>query len=424
MPSPLAAECTTTVSPACSRPRRNSARCAGVEREQEGGGLGVVELGGRVEHRHRRRDGVLGDPAERGLGDGHDPPAQPRLGAGAGGLDHAAHVHAQRVGRRGGDRDELAPAAVDVVEVQRGRGHPRPGPRRGPARAPSTSTTASTSPGRAVARDLQRLHEPRLPLIRETILVLRLAHGARVCLNRRADRLRRRDGAVNQGERHPPPKGENQRAHQPPPPRRGQARRRPARRRGRVLALGLEHHRRHRLDRHVGDLGLVGRARPTASSAPSPRRCAARRRADRGTTAAAADVGATTGPERAGRDLLHHPHRHHLRRRLLRLPRPRPGALRRQRRVRGLVQLAGRHQRPQDPARQPRRQAPRVPVGDPDRVPAGLRPGGRRRRVRHHRPGRPAELPAARLPRLRGHAPRPGARTCRCRPPTAGRTRR
>ena len=41
---------------------------------------------------------------------------------------------------------------------------------------------------------------------------------------------------------------------------------------------------------------------------------------------------------------------------------------------------------------------------------------GRRRRVRRHRPGRPAELPAARLPRLRRDHRGPRAPTSRCRP--------
>ena len=106
----------------------------GLEREQEGGGLGVVELGGSVEDRDGVGDRVLGDATERVLGDGDHPLAQPRLGALAHLVDHAAHVHAERERRRGRHRDEVPPTAVDVVEVQRGRAPPRPGPRSVPAR--------------------------------------------------------------------------------------------------------------------------------------------------------------------------------------------------------------------------------------------------------------------------------------------------
>ncbi len=101
-------------------------------------------------------------------------------------------------------------------------------------------------------------------------------------------------------------------------------------------------------------------------------------------------------------------------------PGPEPGALRRQRRVRGLVQRGRRHQRPQDQDRQARRQAHRVQAAHQRGLRRGLRPRRRRRRVRRHRPGRAAHLPAARLPGLRRVAQGPrrrpaGASRCRAR---------
>ena len=75
-------------------PPPEQSQVGGLERQQERGGLGVVEAGGSIEHRDGVRDRVLGDAAERVLGDGHDPLAQPRLGALTHAVDHAAHVHA------------------------------------------------------------------------------------------------------------------------------------------------------------------------------------------------------------------------------------------------------------------------------------------------------------------------------------------
>lgn len=89
-----------------------------VERQQERCGLGVVELVGCCEDARGRRGRVLGDAAERVLGDGDDPLADPLLGARAGGLDDPADVHAEGEGRLLRDRDQPAPAAQDVVEVQ------------------------------------------------------------------------------------------------------------------------------------------------------------------------------------------------------------------------------------------------------------------------------------------------------------------
>ena len=88
---------------------------------EERRGLDVVEAGGCVEHRDAVCDGVLGDAAERVLGDGDHPLAQPRLGALAHRVDHPADVHAQGERRRCRHRNEVPPAAVDVVEVERGR---------------------------------------------------------------------------------------------------------------------------------------------------------------------------------------------------------------------------------------------------------------------------------------------------------------
>ena len=95
----------------------------GLEREQERRRLGVVEGVGRFEDRDGVGDGVVGDAAERILGDGDDALAQPPFGALAGCVHHAAHIHAEceRWGSR--QRDEVASAAVDVVEVERCRGH-------------------------------------------------------------------------------------------------------------------------------------------------------------------------------------------------------------------------------------------------------------------------------------------------------------
>ena len=192
-----------------------------------------------------------------------------------------------------------------------------------------------------------------------------------------------------------------------------------------VLALGLDHRRRHLAPR-PGPRAHRAR-RPTASSARSPRRCAARRRQPARPARAAAPTWARrTRPERARASTpSSHPHRHHLRRRLLRLPGPQPGALRRQRRVRRLVQLARRDQRPQDPARPPRRQAASsTSRSSRPACGAGLLAGRRRRRLRQHRPGRPPQVPAARLPRLRGHPRGPRLGPARCRPPTVDRTPR
>jgi hypothetical protein len=94
-----------------------------LEGQEEGGGLGVVEPRRRLEHRDGVGNGVLGDAAERVLRDGDDALAQPSFGTLADGVDHAAHVHAQRERRRGGDRDQISAATIDVVEVQRGRVH-------------------------------------------------------------------------------------------------------------------------------------------------------------------------------------------------------------------------------------------------------------------------------------------------------------
>ena len=66
-------------------------------------------------------------------------------------------------------------------------------------------------------------------------------------------------------------------------------------RRGRVLALGFEHHRRHRLDRHVGD-GLVGRAHANGQFGTITTPVCGKAPSGSAATVAAADVGATTGP--------------------------------------------------------------------------------------------------------------------------------
>ena len=92
----------------------------GLERQQERRRLGVVEARRRVEDRDRVRDGVLGDAPESVLGDGDDPLAQPRLRAVTHRVDDAAHVHAKGERRRRGHRDQVPPAAIDVVEVQGG----------------------------------------------------------------------------------------------------------------------------------------------------------------------------------------------------------------------------------------------------------------------------------------------------------------
>ncbi len=91
-----------------------------MEGKQEGSGLGIVELWRGIENRDGRSDGVLGNPAEGIVGDGHHPLAQPAFGAVTGRIDHAADVHAQCERGWGGDRDEPSAAAVDVVEVEGG----------------------------------------------------------------------------------------------------------------------------------------------------------------------------------------------------------------------------------------------------------------------------------------------------------------
>ena len=61
VPRPLAAECTTQRLTGLQPSPLEQRQVGGLEREQEGGGLGVVELGGSVEDRDGVGDGVLGD---------------------------------------------------------------------------------------------------------------------------------------------------------------------------------------------------------------------------------------------------------------------------------------------------------------------------------------------------------------------------
>ena len=76
------------------------------------------KAGGASKTEDRVRDGVLRDAPESVLGDGDDTPAQPGLGTVTCGVDDAAHVHAQRERGGSGYRDEVAEAAVDVIEVE------------------------------------------------------------------------------------------------------------------------------------------------------------------------------------------------------------------------------------------------------------------------------------------------------------------
>ena len=63
---------------------------------------------------------ALGQAAERLRCDADDPAADPVLGAVAGRLDHAGHVHAEGERRLGHDGRDAAAAAGDVAEVERG----------------------------------------------------------------------------------------------------------------------------------------------------------------------------------------------------------------------------------------------------------------------------------------------------------------
>ena len=95
----------------------------GLEREQERGRLGVVEAVGGVEDRDGVGDGVFGDAAQCVLGDGDHAPAQQRVRALSGRVDDAANVHAEGERRWCRHRDQVSPAAVDVVEVEGRRSH-------------------------------------------------------------------------------------------------------------------------------------------------------------------------------------------------------------------------------------------------------------------------------------------------------------
>ena len=139
----------------------------GLEREQERSGLDVVEAGRSVEHRDGVGDRVLGDAAERVLGDGHHPLAQPRLGALAHLVDHPADVHPQGERRRRRHRHEVPPAAVDVVEVERGRADLHPDllrPRARDARRCAPPAPLPAGPWRVTCRAfMSATNSPPLP---------------------------------------------------------------------------------------------------------------------------------------------------------------------------------------------------------------------------------------------------------------------
>ena len=146
MPSPLAAECTTSVSPACSRPRLKRARCevwnvsrnAVASASSNSGGASNTEMASATAYSAMPPSAFLVMATTRLPS--HASAPSPTC------VDHAAHVHAQRERRRGRHRDEVAPAAVDVVEVQRGRAHLDPHLVRSRL-GRSTVCTARTSPG-------------------------------------------------------------------------------------------------------------------------------------------------------------------------------------------------------------------------------------------------------------------------------------
>ena len=124
VPTAVAPPTTSSVSPGGQVGSAVEREVASVERQRERGGLDVVELGRRVEDAGGRGEGGLGDAAERLVGHGHDAATEPVLGAFAGRVDDAAHVHAEREGDLAHDARDGAAAAGDVPEVQR-RGRTR-----------------------------------------------------------------------------------------------------------------------------------------------------------------------------------------------------------------------------------------------------------------------------------------------------------
>ena len=114
---------------------------------------------------------------------------------------------------------------------------------------------------------------------------------------------------------------------------------------------------------------------------------------------------------RSGRDSLFDQRRHQLRPRVRRPARAQPGAVRRGRSVREVVQRRGRHQRPQDHARRVRRRAVQLRRPDQEGVRGRLLPRRQRQRLRQQpRSARPLEVPPARDPHLHGDARGPRLR--------------
>ncbi len=162
VPRPLAPEWTTSVSPAWSRPRLNRARCdvwnvsknAVASASSKPGGASNTEMVSAIAYSAMPPSAFL-VMATTAL-------AQPGFGARPDGVDHAADVHSQREGRRCGHGDQVAPATVDVVEVQGSRVYRHPDLVRAGLGALDRAHREHLS-GRAVLGDLYRSHVCHAP---------------------------------------------------------------------------------------------------------------------------------------------------------------------------------------------------------------------------------------------------------------------